>query len=161
MKPMLVAITLLSFAGCNQPGDENPSATVVPAHRTAGPPIENEMPTTPKVEPLLEQAPLLFKQKQFDSVILAKAINYYIELGEKQSLIELQALSRDDFDFANGFDINERIGWVCRVLYVAKNGVPLRPPAFGGLSLPRNSICLLYTSPSPRDQRGSRMPSSA
>ena len=24
-----------------------------------------------------------------------------------------------------------------------------------------NSICLLYTSPSPRDQRGSRMPSSA
>ena len=27
----------------------------------------------------------------------------------------------------------------------------------GGLS----SICLLYTSPSPRDQRGSRMPSSA
>ena len=25
----------------------------------------------------------------------------------------------------------------------------------------QNSICLLYTSPSPRDQRGSRMPSSA
>ena len=24
-----------------------------------------------------------------------------------------------------------------------------------------NSVCLLYTSPSPRDQRGSRMPSSA
>ena len=27
--------------------------------------------------------------------------------------------------------------------------------------LTRNRICLLYTSPSPRDQRGSRMPSSA
>ena len=26
---------------------------------------------------------------------------------------------------------------------------------------PRPDICLLYTSPSPRDQRGSRMPSSA
>ena len=25
----------------------------------------------------------------------------------------------------------------------------------------RNFVCLLYTSPSPRDQRGSRMPSSA
>ena len=25
----------------------------------------------------------------------------------------------------------------------------------------RSSVCLLYTSPSPRDQRGSRMPSSA
>ena len=27
--------------------------------------------------------------------------------------------------------------------------------------IPLNCICLLYTSPSPRDQRGSRMPSSA
>ena len=26
---------------------------------------------------------------------------------------------------------------------------------------PQNENCLLYTSPSPRDQRGSRMPSSA
>ena len=30
-----------------------------------------------------------------------------------------------------------------------------------GVFLRRTSICLLYTSPSPRDQRGSRMPSSA
>ena len=29
------------------------------------------------------------------------------------------------------------------------------------LITPNGSICLLYTSPSPRDQRGSRMPSSA
>ena len=29
------------------------------------------------------------------------------------------------------------------------------------LRLSKPSICLLYTSPSPRDQRGSRMPSSA
>ena len=28
-------------------------------------------------------------------------------------------------------------------------------------NLRSNNICLLYTSPSPRDQRGSRMPSSA
>ena len=28
-------------------------------------------------------------------------------------------------------------------------------------SIDRNGYCLLYTSPSPRDQRGSRMPSSA
>ena len=29
------------------------------------------------------------------------------------------------------------------------------------LTMKRNQVCLLYTSPSPRDQRGSRMPSSA
>ena len=33
--------------------------------------------------------------------------------------------------------------------------------AFGLLALALLVICLLYTSPSPRDQRGSRMPSSA
>ena len=31
----------------------------------------------------------------------------------------------------------------------------------GTLEEPLRTICLLYTSPSPRDQRGSRMPSSA
>ena len=30
-----------------------------------------------------------------------------------------------------------------------------------GGGLPLDELCLLYTSPSPRDQRGSRMPSSA
>ena len=30
-----------------------------------------------------------------------------------------------------------------------------------GSDQPQDYICLLYTSPSPRDQRGSRMPSSA
>ena len=34
-------------------------------------------------------------------------------------------------------------------------------PAAGFLPLPNLGPCLLYTSPSPRDQRGSRMPSSA
>ena len=32
---------------------------------------------------------------------------------------------------------------------------------FGPSSSGKSIICLLYTSPSPRDQRGSRMPSSA
>ena len=34
-------------------------------------------------------------------------------------------------------------------------------PRKGGPAITRSDICLLYTSPSPRDQRGSRMPSSA
>ena len=38
--------------------------------------------------------------------------------------------------------------------YVEQNNKPVEATA-------RNNHCLLYTSPSPRDQRGSRMPSSA
>ena len=33
--------------------------------------------------------------------------------------------------------------------------------SFGGSDKENSETCLLYTSPSPRDQRGSRMPSSA
>ena len=33
--------------------------------------------------------------------------------------------------------------------------------SIGGMQLFKTESCLLYTSPSPRDQRGSRMPSSA
>ena len=83
--------------------------------------------------PKPDRTPVLFKQKQFDSIVLANAINYYVGLGEKQSLIELQALSVDDFDFSNGFDVNERIGWVCRVLYETKNG---KPVSYTHLTLP-------------------------
>ena len=39
--------------------------------------------------------------------------------------------------------------------------VTLVTKGVGGLQLGQGTICLLYTSPSPRDQRGSRMPSSA
>ena len=53
---------------------------------------------------------------------------------------------------------------------VAAAGLPPTPPRLGvetgnsgpsWLTAPVRGVCLLYTSPSPRDQRGSRMPSSA
>ena len=37
----------------------------------------------------------------------------------------------------------------------------IRDSGAEGLTVISNNACLLYTSPSPRDQRGSRMPSSA
>jgi len=90
--------------------------------------------------PTPDRTPQLFKQKQFDSANLANAINHYVNIGEKRSLIELQAMANDDLESTRGFDVNERIGWVCRVLYKPKDGLDLRPPAFGALSLPRNSM---------------------
>ena len=43
---------------------------------------------------------------------------------------------------------------------VQENSVLHTDPGFA-LTTGKNCTCLLYTSPSPRDQRGSRMPSSA
>ena len=43
---------------------------------------------------------------------------------------------------------NKEGEWEAKILGISKNTVEFK-------------ICLLYTSPSPRDQRGSRMPSSA
>ena len=47
------------------------------------------------------------------------------------------------------------------VVEVARVLVLVASVMFPLLLLPISSPCLLYTSPSPRDQRGSRMPSSA
>ena len=44
------------------------------------------------------------------------------------------------------------------IVQLGKDYAELRPVAEGVKKL---QACLLYTSPSPRDQRGSRMPSSA
>ena len=54
------------------------------------------------------------------------------------------------------FQLHKSVGITILVLMIARLiwRVMNKPPA-----LPDN--CLLYTSPSPRDQRGSRMPSSA
>ena len=45
-------------------------------------------------------------------------------------------------------------------IMVSNHGSLLDPPLLGH-ALGRNISCLLYTSPSPRDRYGSRMPSSA
>ena len=44
--------------------------------------------------------------------------------------------------------------------YLLHRNIPLRSHSYDNIILHAMS-CLLYTSPSPRDQRGSRMPSSA
>ena len=48
-----------------------------------------------------------------------------------------------------------------RVLYGKWSGTEIKVDGKDFLIMKESDICLLYTSPSPRDQRGSRMPSSA
>ena len=44
---------------------------------------------------------------------------------------------------------------------IKKGAAAIVVPSYSKERYPKNTTCLLYTSPSPRDQRGSRMPSSA
>ena len=65
------------------------------------------------------------------------------------------------------FVINEKD----RIALMGKNGAGkstllkilagIRQPTRGKVSVPKDCVCLLYTSPSPRDRSVSRMPSSA
>ena len=78
-----------------------------------------------------------------------------------------EAIDRDDY--AAAVDEAWRRGWLRDVAlgmdYLYARGVEHRDLKTLNVLLDetrrRCKVCLLYTSPSPRDQRGSRMPSSA
>ncbi len=90
-----------------------------------------------------ERIPDLFKKKEFNAAILAQAANHYITMGEASSIKALKALEEDHAEaIKRGFHTNERIGWICRIIFQGKNGKPLRPPMYGGLSLPRLTMPL-------------------
>ena len=85
------------------------------------------------------ELPQLFRERSFDAASLAAAVNYFIALGEESAVRELSAIA-PDHDFKRylnkGFNLPERVGWVCRILFQPKGNQPLRAPGYGGLELP-------------------------
>ena|ERR1043166_1532690 len=88
--------------------------------------------------------PKLFQQKRFTAASFAEAANRFISLGEEAAVQELRGMtldhSKDFSDHRGEWSVNERIGWMCRVLFEPKTNAFVRPPAFGGLSLPYNTM---------------------
>lgn len=95
-------------------------------------------PASPPSVQLGEEVPQIFKVREFNSATLADAANHYIALGEARAIKELKALDEDFVESMDrGFHRNERIGWVCRIIFAGKGTKPLRPPMYGGQSLAR------------------------
>jgi len=85
--------------------------------------------------------PRLFQEKAFTAASLAEAVNHFVDLGEEQAVRKLSALALDTpTDVRGDWSSNERIGWMCRVLYESKGANPLRQPYFGGLDLPYHTM---------------------
>lgn len=84
--------------------------------------------------------PRLFQEKEFTSGSFAEAVNHFIAMGEDAAIKELQVLAAgEDTNTKRGFSLNERVGWMCRVLFEPK-AANLRPPSFGALDLPYHSM---------------------
>lgn len=93
--------------------------------------------------PCRAEMPKLFREGAFTCATLAEAADHYVALGEEVAIKELESLIVDWLtDFKGDFSRNERIGWVCRILFQPKGKTPLRPPGFGGHRLPWNSMPL-------------------
>lgn len=89
--------------------------------------------------------PSLFQEKAFSAASFAEAVNHFVTLGEDGAVQELRGLALDhSTDFAvygnRGWSVNERIGWMCRVLFEAKPNEPVHPPRFGALRLPYHTM---------------------
>jgi hypothetical protein len=92
--------------------------------------------------------PRLFREKAFNYVMLANAVNHFVGIGEDEAVKELEQLTEVEAAEADknrgfntrGFSINERVGWVCRILFDPKTGPKLPPylraPKFGRLGIP-------------------------
>ena len=63
-------------------------------------------------------------------------------------------------DMGSTWGVNRTVAQIHALLYVSEH--PLHAEQIADcLGVARSNVCLLYTSPSPRDKRQSRMPSSA
>jgi hypothetical protein len=92
------------------------------------------------------EVPELFREPSFNAATLAIAVNRFVAIGEYDTVKELAALctGRQFVETNHGWlNVYQRIGWVCRVLYVPKGHEPLRPPPDGiYVKLPNASIPL-------------------
>lgn len=105
--------------------------------------------------------PKLLTERAFTSASLAEAVNHFVAIGEPATFKELDTFLADDsahtnYLFDRGYNVNERIAWIFRILYEPKPGipmlvpktgvlvpgvvVPLRAPEFGSLDIPEGSM---------------------
>jgi hypothetical protein len=79
------------------------------------------------------EIPRLFRETSFNSATLAAAVNHFVAIGEEATVKELVALSAKP-PAGREWVTDERIGWVCRILFAPKGQKPLRPPMYGALA---------------------------
>ncbi len=100
-------------------------------------------PALPPSTQLGGEVPQVITVREFNSATLSEASNYYIGFGEDRAIKELKALEQGlGESISQNFDRNERIGWICRIIFKGEQGQPLRQPNYGGLSLPRFTMPL-------------------
>jgi hypothetical protein len=91
------------------------------------------------------EVPKLLTERTFTSATLAEAVNHYVAIGEPAALKELQNCAAEDAEHNDwisnrGFNVGERIGWICRILYEPQGHSALRAPKFGVLNIPEKTM---------------------
>ena len=85
------------------------------------------------------ELPKLLRQRDFNCADIAEAVNHFVRLGEQQACDVLLTTAPNHSFGEIGkieFSLTERVGWLCRVLFQSRDGVPLRLPGYGGQNLP-------------------------
>ena len=88
----------------------------------------------------IDRTPRLFSMSHVDSAALANAANYYISIGEENAIEELYGLQHNESVGLSENELNMRIGWICRILYMPPDSGSIRPFPMGGLLLPHETM---------------------
>ena len=84
------------------------------------------------------------------------------ELKLAQQLIKFQTIKTEDKGIMKFLSKKlSSLGFKCQIIKSKGTGAKPALNLYAKFGKSKPNICLLYTSPSPRDQSGSRMPSSA
>ena len=112
------------------------------------------------------------KKNKYNLQFKSQSVQSYIEKKTKSHTIQIDGLD-DELDSFRLYKMSEPPMDLTKfIVLIEKHGINLFKDAVGtnldstaeqilALIHAKGDNCLLYTSPSPRDQRGSRMPSSA
>jgi len=83
----------------------------------------------------------VLESEAFGAAMLAHSANSLIALGKEEAIRVLNTLPKDDTG-KEGLNQIIRISWLCRLLFIPKNGNVLRAPLFGTPKLPYKTMPL-------------------
>ncbi len=91
-----------------------------------------------------QDLPRLLTSSDYTPADLATAANHFIKMGPEKAIHEMNRIAMDKKDGDGGFSRQERLLWICRLVFVPKENSGIGPPRLGSGAGPPKSMPLKH-----------------